>query len=108
MKIQLALAIVLSIAIKVNQLRHFPLKAGAAQINFLVKNSYTTARQTFPFPLQNAKKKKKSILFVVFSLRCISCNLYILQRYLFTDICGRVSDFNGKQVQLSDTWPEFN
>lgn len=56
MKIQLALAIALSIAIKVNQLRHFPLKAGAAQINFLLKNSHTADRQTFS--LQNAKQKK--------------------------------------------------
>lgn len=96
-------------AIKVNQLSNFLLKAGAAQINFLPQASHTAARQTFPFPFQNAKKKKKSILFFLFSgARWAAFHAICTLHNVFTDICGRVSDFNGKQVQLSDTWPAFN
>lgn len=79
MKIQLALAIALSIAIKVNQLRHFPLKAGAAQINFLLKNSLLDKH--FRFKMQSRKKIHFIRSFLCGYLRCISCNLYILQRF---------------------------
>lgn len=93
--------------IKVNQLSNFLLKAGAAQINFLPQASLTAARQTFPFPFQNAKKKKKTNLFFLLA-RCVAFHAICTLHNVFTDICGRVSDFNGKQVQLSDSWPAFN